>query len=157
MEFSRQEYWSGLSFPPPGALPNPKSEPTSLAVLGLAGRFFTIESPGKPLVSLKWSEVTQSRLTICDPMDTRLLCPWDSPSKNTGVGCHFLLQGIFLTQGSNLHLQHWHTDSLLLHHLGSPILYSRFILKYYIFPFKHWKHRRGFKRENIVFQYKSTI
>ena len=28
----------------------------------------------------------------------RLLCPWDSPGKNTGVGCHFLLQGIFLTQ-----------------------------------------------------------
>ena len=34
----------------------------------------------------------------------RLLCPWDFPGKNTGVGCHFLLQGIFLTQGSNLHL-----------------------------------------------------
>ena len=32
----------------------------------------------------------------------RLLCPWDSPGKNTGVGCHFLFQGIFLTQGSNL-------------------------------------------------------
>ena len=32
---------------------------------------------------------------------TRLLCPWDSPGKNTGVGCHFLLQGIFLTQGLN--------------------------------------------------------
>ena len=35
---------------------------------------------------------------------TRLLCPWDSPGKNTGVGCHFLLQGIFLTQGLNLNL-----------------------------------------------------
>ena len=34
----------------------------------------------------------------------RLLCPHDSPGKNTGVGCHFLLQGIFLTQGSNTHL-----------------------------------------------------
>ena len=34
---------------------------------------------------------------------TRLPCPWDSPGKNTGVGCHFLLQGIFLTQGLNLH------------------------------------------------------
>ena len=34
----------------------------------------------------------------------RLLCPWDFPGKNTGVGCHGLLQGIFLTQGSNLHL-----------------------------------------------------
>ena len=32
--------------------------------------------------------------------------PWDSPGKNTGVGCHFLLQGIFLTQGSNPHLLH---------------------------------------------------
>ena len=31
----------------------------------------------------------------------RLLCPWDSPGKNTGVGCHFLLQGIFPTQGLN--------------------------------------------------------
>jgi len=32
------------------------------------------------------------------------LCPWDSPGKNTGVGCHALLQGIFLTQGLNLGL-----------------------------------------------------
>ena len=37
---------------------------------------------------------------------TRLLCSWDSPGKNTGVGCHFLLQGIFLTQGSNQSLLH---------------------------------------------------
>ena len=32
---------------------------------------------------------------------TRLLCSWDSPGKNSGVGCHALLQGIFPTQGSN--------------------------------------------------------
>ena len=31
----------------------------------------------------------------------RLLCPWDSPGKNTGVGCHFLLQGILFTEGLN--------------------------------------------------------
>ena len=37
---------------------------------------------------------------------TRLLCPWDSPGKNTGVGCHFFLQGIFLPQGLNLSLFH---------------------------------------------------
>ena len=37
---------------------------------------------------------------------TRLLCPWNSPGKNTGVGCDFLLQGIFLTQESNLGLLH---------------------------------------------------
>ena len=44
---------------------------------------------------------------------------WDSLGKNTGVGFHFFLQGIFLTQGSNLHLLHWQADSLLLHHRGS--------------------------------------
>ena len=41
----------------------------------------------------------QSCPTLCDPMDCkspRLLCPWDSPDKNTGVGSHSLLQGIFL-------------------------------------------------------------
>ena len=36
----------------------------------------------------------------------RLLCPWDFPGKKTGVGCHFLLQGFFLTQGLNLGLLH---------------------------------------------------
>ena len=39
----------------------------------------------------------QSCLTLCDPMDC-ILCPWGFPGKNTGLGCHFLLQGIFLTQ-----------------------------------------------------------
>ena len=34
----------------------------------------------------------------------QLLCPWDFPDKNTVVGCHAFLQGIFLTQGSNMHL-----------------------------------------------------
>ena len=46
MGFSRQEYWSGLSFPPPGDLPDPGIKPTSSA---LAGGFFTTEPPGKPL------------------------------------------------------------------------------------------------------------
>ena len=35
---------------------------------------------------------------------TRLFHPWESPGKNTGVGCRALLQGVFLTQGMNLHL-----------------------------------------------------
>ena len=41
MGFSRQEYWSGFLFPPPGYLPNPGIETTSLISPGLAGRFFT--------------------------------------------------------------------------------------------------------------------
>ena len=40
---------------------------------------------------------------------TRLLHPWNFPGKNTGVGCHFLLQGIFLTQGLNPGLPHCFT------------------------------------------------
>ena len=55
---------------------------------------------------------------------TTLLCPWDSSGKNPGVGCHFLLQGIFPIQGSNLgllncrwilyHLSHWGGTSFTL-------------------------------------------
>ena len=53
---------------------------------------------------------------------SRLLCPWKFPGKNTGAGCHCLLQGIFPTQGLNpcfLHLLHWQLNSSPLHHLGS--------------------------------------
>ena len=44
------------------------------------------------------------------------------PGKNAGVGCHFLLQGIFPTQGWNLSLLHWPVDTVPLSHLGSPRL-----------------------------------
>ena len=57
---------------------------------------------------------------------TRLLAPRDFPGKNIGVDCHFLLQGIFPTQGLNLsllRLLHWQVDSLPLHHLGSLYIY----------------------------------
>ena len=63
----------------------------------------------QPVIAAKsWAYVTWFGLTLCDPMDcrARLLCPWDSPGKNTGVGCHSLLQGIFPTQGSNPGLLH---------------------------------------------------
>ena len=49
---------------------------------------------------------------------TRLPCPWDSPGKNTGVGCHFLLQRIFSTQGSNLGLPHCRQMLYHLSHQG---------------------------------------
>ena len=53
---------------------------------------------------------------------TRLLCPWNSPGKNTGVGSHSLLQGIFLTQGLNLGLLHCMQILYNLSHKGSPQL-----------------------------------
>ena len=49
----------------------------------------------------------------------RLLCPWNFPVKNAGMSYHFLLQGIFPSQGSNPCLLHWHMDSLPLSHQGS--------------------------------------
>ena len=48
MKFSRQEYWSGLSFPTPGDLLDPKIKPVSLESPALAGGFFTTAPPGKP-------------------------------------------------------------------------------------------------------------
>ena len=56
-------------------------------------------------------------------LSTRLFCPCNSPAKNPGVGCCFLLQRVFPTQGSNpnlLHLLHWQTNSLLLVPAGKP-------------------------------------
>ena len=50
----------------------------------------------------------------------RLLCPWDSPGKNTGVGSRAFLQGIFPTQGSNLDLPHCRPALYHLSHRGSP-------------------------------------
>ena len=60
----------------------------------------------------------------CNLMDlmelSRLLCPWDSPGRNTGVGCHFLLQGIFLTQELNSGLLHCRQVLSQLSYKGSP-------------------------------------
>ena len=51
---------------------------------------------------------------------TRLHCLWDFLDNSTGVGCHFILQGIFPTQGSNLNLLHCRQLLYLLSHQGSP-------------------------------------
>ena len=81
-----------------------------------------------------------------------LFCPWDSPGKNTGVGCHALFQGIFMTQGSNLHLLcllHWQAGSLPLLPHGEFLLhvtYNQFCFQFSssaCFPLfmpwgKHW-------------------
>ena len=61
--------------------------------------------------------VAQSCLTLLRPhrlQPARFVCPWDSLGKDSEVGCHFHLQGIFLTQGLNLCLLHWQGDSLSL-------------------------------------------
>ena len=60
----------------------------------------------------------------------------DFPGKNTGMGCHFLLQGIFWTQWSNQGLLHWRVDSLRLNYLGSP-WFIHFWWFPILFPFRH--------------------
>ena len=60
-------------------------------------------------------------LRSCGLQPVRLLSPWDFPSKSTEVGYHFLLQGIYFTQGLNRHLLHWQADFLTLSHQGSPL------------------------------------
>ena len=66
-------------------------------------------SVGSSFSATQWTVAPQT------PLSTEF------PRKNTGVGCHFLLQGIFPNQGSNMHLLYWQQDSLPLSHLGSPI------------------------------------
>ena len=63
-------------------------------------------------------------------MDCSPLYPWDFPGRNTGVGCHFLLQGIFPSQESNPRLLHWQADSLLLSHQGSFTFPDVYRIKY---------------------------
>ena len=73
----------------------------------------------------EWSE-SVSCSTVSDSLwrrgrqPSRLLCPWDSPGKNTGVGCHFLLLGIFLTQESNPGLLHCRNILCWLSYAGRP-------------------------------------
>ena len=93
-----------------------------LAIVAL-GKFskFSKSNPHHHSPLKKVSKVTQLCPTLWDPVDCSppgsSVCPWDFPGKSTGVGGHFLLQGIFPTQGSNLSflcLLYWHVDSLPL-------------------------------------------
>jgi len=84
--------------------------------------------------------VAQSCLTLLlfGLYPTRLFCPWDSPGKNTAVGCHaLLLQGIFPTQGSNppsCGLPHCRRILYPLIHRGSPSFLScPFFIPFFLF------------------------
>ena len=120
MGFSRQEYWNGLPFLPPGDLPDSGTKPRSPA---LQADSLLCEQPGKPVVEYSIScaqlSVMSDSLGPHGLYPTRLLCPWNFPGKNTGVGC--LLQGASLPGDYThlLHLLHWQVDSLPLCHLGS--------------------------------------
>ena len=83
VDFSRQGYWSWLSFPPPGDLPDPRFEPVSLGSLALAGRFFTTSASWEiPFclkieykLSLGWPQTVSSPSGICKQALRRQLPP----------------------------------------------------------------------------------
>ena len=86
--------------------------------------------------------VAQLCPTLCDLMDCSLPGPsvhWDSPGKNTGVGCHALLQGIFPTQGSNPGLPHCRWILYHLSHRGSWSWSSSNTLATWCEELTHWK------------------
>ena len=77
-------------------------------------------------VKWKWScSVVSNPLQPYGLQPARLLCPWDFPGNNTGVGCHFLLQGIFPTQGSNPGLLHCRQMLLPSEPPGKSLLESK--------------------------------
>ena len=93
------------------------------------GKWVTFCKHLSPYMEYFWSHCCCSLVAKSCPVllwsheawPARLLCPWDFPGKNTGVGCHFFLQGIFLAQGLNLHLLcllHCRQTLYLLSHCG---------------------------------------
>ena len=88
MGFSRQEHWSGLTFPSPGDLPDPGIEPGSPTLEADALTSATREACCCCCVASVMSDSVRPHRWHT----TRLHHPWDSPGKNTGVGCHFLFQ-----------------------------------------------------------------
>ena len=90
--------------------------------------FFYHQYIGDHYLYVPACSVTQLCLTLFDTMDSSppdYLVHGIFPGRNTGVGCHFLLQGFLQTQRLSLCLLHWQADSLPLSHLGSPIYMQR--------------------------------
>ena len=103
--------WIAISFSRESSRPRDRTQ-----VSRIVGRCFTVWATREVLL-------LSYNYTICDPMDfslTGFLHPWDFPGKSTGVGRHFLLQGIFPTQGSNPGLPHCRQMLYRLSHQGSP-------------------------------------
>ena len=120
MGFSRQDYWSGLSFHPPRNHPNPGIEPTSPALQAHSLPLSHQGSTPAQIGSVSCSVLSDS-LQPHGVQPVRLLCPWNSPGKNTGLGRHSRLQEIIPTQGLNPDLPHCRQILYCLNHQGTPV------------------------------------
>ena len=125
--------WGAIAFSGQPAYPSPKpgspSQAPSQPEIGKIGLGFqpgTLSStvptrgPEGMCCAVLSRSVMSSSLPLHGLQLTRLLCPWDFPGKNTGVGCHAHLQGVFPTQGSNQGLPHCRRILYQLSHQGSP-------------------------------------
>ena len=116
-DFSDKNTRMGCHFPPPGDLPNQGIKPATPVSSALWVGSLPTEPSGKPKVL-----VAQLCPTLCNSMDfspTRLLCPWNSPGKKTGVGCHSVLQGNLPNPGIKPGAPALQADSLPSESLGN--------------------------------------
>ena len=118
--FSRQEYWSGLHSLLQGIFPTQGSNPGLLHWKQILYHL----SHQSTMLCYVLCLVAQSCPTLCDPMDYTAcqapLCPWASPGKNTGVGCHALFPGDPPNPGIKPRSPVWQVDSLLSEPPGKP-------------------------------------
>ena len=145
----QQEYWSGLPFPFPsqGTFPTQGLNLHLLCLLLWQAGSLLAEPSGKllnihalPLFAalteafcLVLCLVSQSCMTLCDPMYAGSSVHGNSPGKNTGMGCHFLFQGIFPIQGSNWGLLYYVQIPYHLNYQGSHLPYQFPKFKSYLF------------------------
>ena len=95
----------------------------------IVGRFSSLH-PWESSIISNWLSVISDSLWLHGLQPARLLCPWNSPGKNTGVGSCSLLQVIFPTQGSNPGFPRCREILYHLSHQGSPR-----ILEWIAYPF----------------------
>ena len=112
----------GCHFLLQGIFPTQGSNPHTLGLLRWQAGCLSLAPPGKPFFWGAGGLVAKSCLTLATPWteEPGRLHPWDSPGKNTGVGCHFLLHGIFPTQESNPGLLHCRQILYQLSYKGNP-------------------------------------
>ena len=103
MGFSRQECWSWLPFLTLGDLPNQGTELESLVLPAWQVILYLWATWETPRLQYACS-IRSDSLQPHGLKPTRLLCPWHSPGKNTGMDSQSFLRGIFQTQGSNPHM-----------------------------------------------------
>ena len=110
---------------------------------------------GSQRVRQDWATFTFTFQTVCSPPDSS---SYGISQQNTGMGCHFLLQRIFLTHGSNSHLLsllHWQADYLPLHHQGNSQKSSSSHYTQHIVDVQRVKF--NFPKLIVVFQIKSSF